>query len=194
MIVVLAIVGLLVVGGGVTGLIQATRDDKKHDSQTKQPTPTTQTGDGSSAPDFPTGGVSTDAPTDTATDLPTDGPTDTASGGGDGSSDQLTVAHNAETVVNALGNDKPTAFCPLVDPTDLKRLLTEKHLDTCSEIKLNSSSDKAEYREYAVEDPSAIEISGNTAEIPADAVTPVGVGSVTMRRDTDGKWKFRFYS
>jgi hypothetical protein len=194
MIVVLAIVGVLVVGGGVTGLILATRSDKKHDSQTNPPpTPTTQTnqtGGGSSAPDFPTGGVSTDTPTDVPTDLPTD----SASSGGDGSSDQLTIAHNAETVVNALGNDKPTAFCPLVDPTDLKRLLTEKHLDTCSEIKLNSSSDKAEYREYAIEDPSAIEVSGNTAEIPADAVTPVGVGSVAMRRDTDGNWKFRFYS
>ena len=61
---------------------------------------------------------------------------------------------------------------------------------------LASRGDKkhdSEYREYAVDDPTAIEISGNTAEIPGDAVTPVGIGSVTMRRDTDGKWKFRFY-
>ena len=182
MIVVLAIVGLLVVGGGVTGLILASRGDEKHDSQTKPPTPTTQTtqtGGSSSAPDFSTGGVSTD------------GPTDAAASGADGLRDQLTIAHDAEIVVTALGNDNPATFCPLVDPADLKRLLAEKHLSTCSEVKLSSSSDKAE---YAVDDPTAIEISGNTAVIPGDAVTPAGVGSVGMRRDTDGKWKFRFYS
>jgi hypothetical protein len=196
MIVVLAIVALLVVGGGVTGLVLATSGKKKHDThQTGAPSnPTQVTPSGTSPPDFPSGS-GTDFPASASTDFPTDFPTDSGpSSSDDDTSVKAEIALNAETVLHALGRDEPTQFCPLIDPADLQRLLREKHLSRCSDVKLNASSDKTEYQTVRVEDPSVIEVNGDTAHIPAVDVSPTDVGAVDMRRDTDGTWKFRFYS
>jgi len=190
MIVVLAIVGLLVVGGGVTGIILATTG-KKHETQpTNRPT----TSGATSAPDFPTGD-GTDFPSGGGTDVSTDGPTGlpTDSGSSD-SVEQDKIAVNAQTVLHALGDDQPNGFCSLVDPADLKRLLQDKHLDTCNDIALTSSTDKAQYRSVLVADKSAITITGNIAVIPSSAITPPNFGGVEMRKDTDGIWKYRFYT
>jgi hypothetical protein len=174
MIVVLAIVGVLVVVGAATGIILASSGKKKHDSQ-----PTTP-------PTGATGLVSThDFPTTLPTDLPTSG--------GD-SADQEAIAHNAETVLHAIGDSDTATFCPLIDPADLKRLLKEKSLTNCNQIALKSSADKAEYKGFTVDDPAEITVTGNTAHIPAAAISPASFGAVDMRRDTDGNWKFRFYS
>jgi hypothetical protein len=190
LIVVLAIIGVLVVGGAVAGIIVATGGKKKHDTQqTTHPSGQTNfpppTGGGTSAPDFPTNG---------STGFPSSGiPTATGGGGGGGDSVKVVIAQNAETVLHGLGNDQPSAFCPLIDPTDLKRLLKEKHLGRCSDIKLTDSTNKAEYQTYSVTAPDEITINGNNAEIPSDAGSPSDIGTVDMRKDTDGNWKFRFY-
>jgi hypothetical protein len=185
MIVLLAIIGVLV-AGGVAAVVLANSDTTKHDAkQTSQPT----TPGATSAPDFPTGG-STDSSTDSAT---TSSPS--ASTGSDRASPavQASIAHNAEAVLHGLGNDQPTAFCPLIDPADLQRLLKEKHLTRCNDIRLSAATDRTEYRQFMVTDPSAIAITGDSAEIPPEAITPSIVGTVDMRKDADGTWKFRFY-
>lgn len=185
LIVLLAIIGVLV-AGGVAAVVLANSDTTKHDAkQTSQPT----SPGAASAPDFPTGG-STDTSTDSAT-----ASSPSASTGSDGASPavQVSIAHNAEAVLHGLGNDQPTAFCPLIDPADLQRLLKEKHLTTCNDIRLSAATDRTEYRQFMVTDPSAIAITGDSAEIPPEAITPSIVGTVDMRKDTDGTWKFRFY-
>ena len=191
LIIVLAIVGLLAVGGAVTGVILATSSDNKHD--TAQTGTTLPTGLTNAPP--PTGGTSPDFPT-SDTGLPTNGPTDfptESAGGGTGDAVKVVIAHNAETVLHGLGNDQPSAFCPLIDPNDLQRLLKEKHLNQCSDIRLTDATNKTEYQTYSVTNPSEITISGNSAEIPGDAGSPSDVGTVDMRKDADGNWKFRFY-
>jgi hypothetical protein len=175
MIIVLAIVAVLVVAGGATGIIVATSGKKKSD--THQTTSPTTAPTGSNTQDFPAG----------QTDLPTD----TVSGE---TTAQDEVAHNAEAVLHAIAADDSATFCPLIDPTDLKKLLKEKELTSCSEIKLKSSADGTEYKAFAVSDPTAIKVTGDTAHIPASAITPASFGAVDMRKDADGNWKFRFYS
>jgi hypothetical protein len=203
MIVVIAIIALLAIGGGVTGLILATGGKKKHDThQTNSPTngPTNGTG----TPDFPTGsgtGVptggsgfpsgGTDFPTG-GTDFPTGG-SGSSTAGGEGTAAQIKIATTAQTVVHALGNTQPNVFCPLVDPADLKKLLKAKHIDRCSNVELNESY-RDDYRHYAVTDPSAIKITGRLAVIPGSAATPSDFGGIEMREDTDGTWKYRFYT
>lgn len=202
MIVVIAIVALLAIGGGVTGLILATGGKKKHDTQQTN-SPTTGPTNGTGTPDFPTGGSGlptggTDFPTG-GTDLPTGGDTDfptdsTSSGDGSPTPDQVEIADNAEAVLHGLGDDDADAFCPLVDPVDLKRLLKDKHLDKCSDIELTSSTDRDDYRQFAVKDRTGIKVTGTIAVIPSTAVSPSDFGGVEMRKDTDGKWKYRFYT
>jgi hypothetical protein len=104
------------------------------------------------------------------------------------------IAHNAETVVHGLGNGRPNEFCPLIDRLDLQRLLREKHLLKCADIRLTTRTNRAGYQSFRVTDPSAIQLNGDTADIPATAITPATFGTVEMREDGDGTWKFRFYT
>lgn len=158
--VVLAIVGVLVVGGVLIGIAFT--------SSTKQQGHGSQSG----------------------------APTDSPSGAGSGSAEQTrtTIARNAETVVRGLGNGRPTEFCPLIDHADLSRLLREKHLGKCADIKLTTQTNHAAYQTFVVTDPSAIQINGDVADIPGTAVLPATFGTVEMREDGDGTWKFRFFT
>jgi hypothetical protein len=104
------------------------------------------------------------------------------------------IAHNAETVVHGLGYGRPNEFCPLIDRVDLQRLLREKHLRKCADIRLTTRTNRGGYQSFRVIDPSAIQLNGDTADIPATAVTPATFGTVEMREDSDGTWKFRFYT
>jgi len=88
----------------------------------------------------------------------------------------------------------PDEFCPLIDRADLLRLLRVKHLGKCADIKLTAQTNRAEYQSFAVTDPSAILMNGDTADIPATAITPTAFGTVEMRQDSNGTWKFRFYT
>jgi hypothetical protein len=199
--VVIAIIAVLAIGGGLTGLILATNGKKKHETH-QSSSPTSRPTNGTGTPDFPTGSSGlptggTDFPTGSSglptggTDFPTDTgvPTD-----GGAQVDQVRIAVNAQTVLNGLGNDDPDAFCPLIDPADLKRLLKDKHLDKCSDIELTDSTDRDDYRDFEVTNPSAIKITGDTAVIPGSAVDPSDFGAVEMRKDADGTWKYRFYT
>jgi hypothetical protein len=107
---------------------------------------------------------------------------------------RVAIAHNAETVVHGLGNGRPSEFCPLIDRVDLQRLLREKHLRKCADIRLAARTDRVGYQSFRVTDPSAILLNGDTADIPATAITPATFGTVEMREDGDGTWKFRFYT
>jgi hypothetical protein len=179
MVVLLVIVGVLIVGGAATGLVVATGGMSKHLSH--QLAPSNGTG-GPSTHDFPTGG-STSVPSDIA-----------STGTGVETVVQAEIAANAETVLHAIADDESSKFCPLIDPADLARLLKEKSLSSCSEIKLKSSADSTRYRSFTVEDPALIRVTGDVAHVPAVAIVPTSFGAVDMRRDTDGNWKFRFYS
>jgi hypothetical protein len=189
-IVLLAIVGLLAAAGAAAVVLANRGTDAKHDAQpTSHPAPSGAT----SAPDFPTGGGTT-VPSESGTESPTARSPSVPSGSGSaGAAVQVSIAHNAEAVLHGLGNDQPTAFCPLIDPADLRRLLKEKHLKTCNDIRLSASTDRTEYRQFAVIDLSAIAVRGDSAQIPPSAIKPSNVGTVAMRKDTDGTWKFRFY-
>jgi hypothetical protein len=123
---------------------------------------------------------------------PTDGPSGAALGSG--AQTKAAIARNAEIVVRGLGSGRPAEFCPLIDRVDLRRLLREKHLGKCADIKLTARTSRSEYQSFAVTDPSAIQINGDTADIPATAITPAAFGTVEMREDSDGTWKFRFYT
>ena len=184
LIVILAIVGVLLVAGAATGIIVATGGKKKHNSQASTPPATASSV--ASSHDFPT-----DEPTDLPTDQSTDEPTDSS---GADTPDQDAIAHNAETVLHAIGDSDSATFCPLIDPADLRRLLKEKSLTNCNQIALKSSADKAEYKGFTVDDPAEIEVTGTSAHIPAAAISPSSFGAVDMRKDTDGNWKFRFYA
>jgi hypothetical protein len=111
-----------------------------------------------------------------------------------GAQTMVAIAHDAETVVHGLGNGRPNEFCPLIDRADLQRLLREKHLGKCTDIKLTTQSDRTAYQSFRVTDPDAILIYGDTADIPATAISPATFGTVEMREDSDGTWKFRFYT
>ena len=113
---------------------------------------------------------------------------------GSGDQTRAAIARNAETVVRGLGNARPDEFCPLIDRADLLRLLHVKHLGKCADIKLTAQTNRAEYQSFAVTDPSAILMNGDTADIPATAITPTAFGTVEMRQDSNGTWKFRFYT
>jgi hypothetical protein len=123
-------------------------------------------------------------------------PTDALSAEPSGSTAQTraAIAHNAETVVHGLGYSRPNEFCRLIDRVDLQRLLREKHLRQCADIRLTTRTDRTGYQSFRVIDPSAIQLNGDTADIPAAAVTPATFGTVEMREDSDGTWKFRFYT
>lgn len=181
LIVALALVGVVVVGGAAAGLVLA-GGGKKHDSQ---PTPTGAV----TTHDFPT--EATSGPSPLPVSASTEAPTVAAGGT---SADQAAVAQNAETVLHAIGNGDTATFCPLTDPADLKKLLKEKALAGCNHIALKSSADTALYQAFQVKAPQNIEISGDTAHIPGSAISPSTFGAVDMRRDSDGAWKFRFYS
>ena len=120
--------------------------------------------------------------------------TDFAPGTGVVTAEQAQIAQNAEDVLHAIATDDAAKFCPLIDPVDLQKLLKEKSLASCNDIKLRSTADSPVYQSFAVENPAAITVSGDTAHIPAVAIVPTSFGAVDMRKDTDGSWKFRFYS
>lgn len=200
--VILAIIAVLAIGGGVTGLIVATSGKKKHDTH-QSSSPTNRPTQGTGTPDFPTGsGASlptggTDFPSG-GSGLPTDSngtdfPTGSSTGAGTETADQAKIVANAQTVIHALADRQPSIFCPLVDPTDLKRLLKDQHIDKCTNIELKETY-RNDYRRYTVRDPSAIKITGRIAVIPKSAAIPADFDEVELRRDTDGIWKFRFYS
>lgn len=111
-----------------------------------------------------------------------------------GAQTMVAIAHDAETVVHGLGNGRPSEFCPLIDRADLQRLLREKHLGKCADVKLTTRTDRSAYQSFRVTDPDAILIYGDTADIPATAISPATFGTVEMREDSDGTWKFRFYT
>jgi hypothetical protein len=113
---------------------------------------------------------------------------------GGGAQTTAAIVRNAETAVRGLGNGKPDQFCPLIDRVDLQRLLREKHLGKCADIKLTARTNRVEYQSFRVTDPSAIQMYGDTADIPATAITPAAFGTVEMREDSNGTWKFRFYT
>jgi hypothetical protein len=123
-------------------------------------------------------------------------PTDAPSGApsGSGAQTRAAIARNAETAVHGLGNGRADEFCPLIDHADLQRLLREKHLGKCADIKLTARTNRSDYQTFAVTDPSAIQINGDTADIPAAAIRPAAFGTVEMREDSYGTWKFRFYT
>ena len=189
MIALLAIIGVLA-AGGAAAVVLANSDTTKHGAQ---PTGRAAGGGSTSAPDFPTGAAS-NAPSESGSESSaTSGPSSSTGPGSASPALQSAIAHNAEAVLHGLGNDQPTAFCPLIDAADLQRLLREKHLGMCSDIRLSASTDRTDYRQFTVTNPSAISISGDRAEIPPEAIRPSVVGTVDMRKDADGTWKFRFY-
>jgi hypothetical protein len=177
-VVALAILGVLVVGGVTIGLVVSSGGTKKHDSH--QLAPSNGPG-GASTHDFPSA-------------EPSGLRTDFASGTGVVTAEQAQIAQNAEDVLHAIATDDAAKFCPLIDPVDLQKLLREKSLASCNEIKLKSTADSPLYQSFAVENPAAITVRGDTAHIPAVAIVPTSFGAVDMRKDTDGNWKFRFYS
>ena len=177
-VVALAILGVLVVGGVTIGLVVSSGGTKKHDSH--QLAPSNGPG-GASTHDFPSA-------------EPSGLRTDVASGSGVVTVEQGQIAQNAEDVLHAIAADDVAKFCPLIDPVDLQKLLKEKSLSSCNDIKLKSTADSPVYQSFAVENPAAITVSGDTAHIPAVAIVPTSFGTVDMRKDTDGTWKFRFYS
>ena len=177
-VVALAILGVLAVGGVTVGLVLSSGGTKKHDSH--QLAPSNGPG-GASTHDFPSA-------------KPSGLRTDVASGSGVVTGDQAQIAQNAEDVLHAIATDDAAKFCPLIDPVDLQKLLQEKSLASCNEIKLKSTADSPLYQSFAVENPAAITVNGDTAHIPAVAIVPTSFGAVDMRKDTDGNWKFRFYS
>jgi len=131
-------------------------------------------------------------PTSGQLSTPTGAPAGAASGSG--AQTRAAIARNAETVVHGLGNGRSNEFCPLIDHADLQRLLREKHLGKCADIKLTARTSRSEYQTFAVTDPSAIQINGDTADIPTAAISPAAFGTVEMREDGYGTWKFRFYA
>ncbi len=177
-VVALVILGALVVGAVTIGLVVSSGGTKKHDSH--QLAPSNGPG-GASTHDFPSA-------------QPSGLRTDVASGTGVVSAEQAQIAQNAEDVLHAIATDDAAKFCPLIDPADLQKLLKEKSLSSCNEIKLKSTADSPVYQSFVVENPAAITVSGDTAHIPAIAIVPTSFGAVDMRKDTDGNWKFRFYS
>jgi len=177
-VVALAILGVLVVGGVTIGLVLSSGGTKKHDSH--QLAPSNGPG-GASTHDFPSA-------------EPSGLRTDVASGTGVVTAEQAQIAQNAEDVLHAIATDDAAKFCPLIDPVDLQKLLKEKSLASCNEIKLKSTADSPLYQSFAVENPAAITVSGDIAHIPAVAIVPTSFGAVDMRKDSDGNWKFRFYS
>jgi len=178
-VVALAILGVLMVGGVTIGLVVSSGGTKKHDSHQLAP-PSNGPG-GASTHDFPSA-------------EPSGLRTDFASGTGVVTAEQAQIAQNAEDVLHAIATDDAAKFCPLIDPVDLQKLLQEKSLASCNEIKLKSTADSPLYQSFAVENPAAITVNGDTAHIPAVAIVPTSFGAVDMRKDTDGNWKFRFYS
>jgi hypothetical protein len=173
-----AILGVLAVGGATIGLVASSGGTKRHDSH--QLAPSNGAG-GPSTHDFPSA-------------EPSGLRTDFASGTGVATAEQAEIAHNAEDVLHAIATDDSATFCPLIDPGDLQKLLEEKSLASCNEIKLKSTADSPLYESFTVENPAAIAVDGDTAHIPALAIAPTAFGAVDMRKDTDGNWKFRFYS
>jgi hypothetical protein len=139
-----------------------------------------------------TGGTKHQSKSSQAATTPANSPSATPQAGG--TQARAAIAHNAETVVHGLGNGKPNEFCPLVDRVDLQRLLHEKHLAKCADIKLTARINRVQYQSFRVTDPTAILMYGDTADIPATAVAPAAFGTVEMREDSGGTWKFRFYT
>jgi hypothetical protein len=176
-VVALAVLGALVVGGVTIGLVLSGGGTKKHDSHQL-------------ASNGPGGASTRDFPSAEPSGLRTD----VASGTGVVTAEQAQIAQNAEDVLHAIATDDAAKFCPLIDPVDLQKLLKEKSLASCNEIKLKSTADSPLYQSFAVENPAAITVSGDTAHIPAVAIVPTSFGAVDMRKDSDGNWKFRFYS
>lgn len=173
----LAILGVLVVGGATIGLVVSSGGNDKHGSHQIAPS----AGGGASSHDFPSV-------------QPSGLRTDVASGTGAATAEQAQIAQNAEDVLHAIATDDAARFCPLIDPGDLQKLLAEKSLSSCGEIKLKSTADSPLYQSFAVENPAAITVSGDAAHIPAMAIVPTSFGAVDMRKDSDGTWKFRFYA
>lgn len=139
-----------------------------------------------------TGGKKHQSKSSHAATTPASSPSATPQAGG--TQTRAAIAHNAETVVHGLGDGKPNEFCPLVDRVDLQRLLREKHLAKCADIKLTARINRGQYLSFRVTNPSAILMNGDTADIPATAIVPASFGTVEMREDSDGTWKFRFYT
>jgi hypothetical protein len=138
-------------------------------------------------------------------DFPSAGPapsgsdTDTASLGSSGArsatAEQRQVAASAEAVIHALGSGNSSTFCARIDPADLVRLLKEKNISECADIQLKTPARKPIFASVAVLDPSQIGIARGQARIPASDISPLTFGEdVLMRKDTDGRWKYRFYT
>jgi hypothetical protein len=179
---VLAVVAVLVIAG-VVGTVLVLRDNSSPAAGPSGPATSAATSN-----DFPSASGVPTTPTTAPTTAPTTRPPLVPS------AEQRAVTANAERVLHAIGNRDGTAFCPLVDPADLARLLKEKNISSCRSIVLKSNADAVKYRSFHVIDPSRILVIGRRALIPRTDVTPASFGGVEMRKDRDGAWKFRFYS
>ena len=108
-------------------------------------------------------------------------------------SDQKAIAAAATAFYRGLGNDKPSQFCAVADPADMKRLLRAKGIPRCARV-VYTGKDKSQCRTFKVIEPLLITVTGRQARIMSLAISPVTFGAVLARKDVDGKWKVRLYS
>jgi hypothetical protein len=109
---------------------------------------------------------------------------------------QMLIAGNAEYFFHAMATGDGAAMCGFWDPTSMTAYLSRVGVASCTELNpdtLTSPAERSVDATFAVDEPKAIVVTGDTASIPAAAIHPGGglLSTVRMRLD-HGLWRVVF--
>jgi hypothetical protein len=134
----------------------------------------------------PSGPTSSEPSTDTSS--PTN--SDTTTGTGEATQDQRDAAKVIEDFFHRAGARDGTAFCDDADAADVKEVMKEKSIPTCSRIEFTSATLRKQMRTMSIEARDVI-VAGDVGV--ALIYKPVNFwdGPIRVRKNAAGAWKVR---
>jgi hypothetical protein len=170
---------LAVIALGLGAFLAFGGDDKNNSGQATS----SSTSQSASSPSS----ASTSGPT-TETSAPTT--SDTTTGTGEPTQEQKDAAKVIEDFFHRAGARDGTAFCDDADAADVKEVMKEKNIPTCSRIEFTSGTLRQKMRTMSIEAADII-VAGNTGVAISYKPVDFWNGPIRVRKDAAGAWKVR---
>ena len=125
-----------------------------------------------------------------STDTSSPTTSDTTTGAGEATQDQKQAAGVIEDFFHRAGARDGTAFCDDADAADLKQVMKEKSIATCSRIEFTSAALRKQMRTMSIEARDIMVAGGSGVAV---VYKPAGFwdGPIRVRKNATGAWKVR---
>ena len=130
------------------------------------------------------------AASEPSTDTSTPTTSDTTTGTGEATQDQKEAALVIQDFFHRAGARDGTAFCDDADAADVKQVMKEKSIQTCSSIEFTSTVLRKQMRTMSIEARDIIVAGGSGVAV---VYKPAGFwdGPIRVRKNAAGAWKVR---